>query len=207
MMKKVFLSLPFMLGIGVIVLVVATAVALARQPCDGFEPDGKETEKNACVRQIGYSMNSCNKPGVRRCVKSTGVFGQEAWGTTERFFSTTYDWEKLQSGNLDVGVKETELRCASWWNCKNNHSGSCITVSRVFENGAPKYFYILYYEDVDCIPVGGGGESVTGSGRVQRFPFAIACLSLSLWHRQQSLLRSGDCFVCVVCVNSNKLRV
>jgi hypothetical protein len=153
MENKVFLLVPFIAGVGVMVLVVATAALLAFPLCDGFMLDYSklETEKDACARQGGYVSNKCTNPGdlPGPCLRNKGVFGQEALGNSVHFFTA------LWVNNPNVGVVETPIRCASWWNCKNGSKGVCRRTNAVFENGERKYFYVSYYTYATCVPWGG----------------------------------------------------
>jgi len=125
-MKKVFLLMPFVVGMGVMVFAVVLAFAEAETPtCNKYVASGWMTESAACSIVISF----CFDYNTQNCQNKIGRVTDLASPTVSRYFAPAL----TQNPQNHVIVAGTVL-CAYEYYCKlSGLFGHCISGDRVID--------------------------------------------------------------------------
>jgi len=157
MTKKDFLSLPFALGIGLMVSVIVIAVSLAvAEPCNGYQPTKIEAAIDQCWGLIvtdenGYSRHCRDIVYPENCEGSTGRDWGSVWDDP---FGLDHYYTDVTEGNQTEHAEGGEIiQCGFEYHCKlSDSTGDCYSYEKVYENhlgeSVPvEYGFVSFWRD------------------------------------------------------------
>ena len=118
MTKKDFFSAPFIVGIGIMVLVVTAAVVLALPECNERATANKNTHSEECSDFHDSAGSSCADAETCDGAKEY-LRGYDSINSDEYYFGTK------QGGSADHAVVGGELPCLFMKYCKLDDNGTC----------------------------------------------------------------------------------
>jgi len=150
MTKKEFLPMPFVLGIGIMVLVITTAIVLASPLCNRYSPSGQAREDVTCMQNFTNAVCHPQFQLTGKCDGEEGALLLVA-SSNQRHFSRTFTggaWHNAVVAGLSM--------CGYVYICEIDQNGFCVATHPkiVPPFGQPEPLTIPYYGNwYLCIPL------------------------------------------------------